>query len=75
MKVKDWLSVVNLDSGGSIITIRIYDNERFFVKSFNTIEDTIEEYGEIKINCVTFGTLFYGDEISVGLILDIQHVR
>ena len=75
MKVKDWLSVVNLDSGGSIVTIRIYDNERFFVKSFNTIEDTIEEYGEIKINYVTFGTLFYGDEISVGLILDIQHVR
>lgn len=70
MKVKDWLSVVSLDSGGSISTIEIYDSEWFFIKRFDEVEDAIEEYGEEKILYVSFETSEYNDEISINLKLD-----
>jgi hypothetical protein len=70
MKVKDWLSVVSLDSGGSISTIEFYDSEWFFIKRFDEVEDVIEEYGEEKILYVSFETPYYDDGISINLKLD-----
>lgn len=71
MKVKDWLSVVSLDSA----TIEIYDSEWFFIKSFDEVEDAIEEYGEEKIIYVSFETSEYSDKISVNLKLDRLAVK
>lgn len=78
MKVEDWLSVVSLDSGGSISTIKIYDSEWFFIKSFDEVEDAIEEYGEEKILYVSFESSYYDDDVSINLKLDrlaVEHIR
>lgn len=70
MKVKDWLSVVSLDSGGSISTIEFYNDRWVYIKSFDSVEDAIEEFGERRINYVSFETSEYDDEISINIKLD-----
>jgi hypothetical protein len=71
MKVKDWLSVVNLeDSGGCISTIEFYNDRWVYIQSFDSVEDAIEKYGEKRINYVSFETLVFDDDISINIKLE-----
>lgn len=74
MKVKDWLSVVSLDSGGSISTIKIYDNEYFYIERFDTVEDAVSVCGEAEILSASFATPVYDDIININLKLDIGNI-
>jgi hypothetical protein len=70
MKVKDWLSVVSLDSGGSISTIEFYNDRWVYIQSFDSVEDAIEKYGEKRINYVSFETPVFDDDISINIKLE-----
>ena len=75
MKVKDWLSVVNLNGSDCFCNIEICDNEWHLIETFNTIKYALEAYGENKIKEVNFETFVYDDDINIQLQLDIEHVR
>jgi hypothetical protein len=70
MKVKDWLNVVSLDSGGSISTIEFYNDRWVYIQSFDSVEDAIEKYGEKRISYVSFETPVFDDDISINIKLE-----
>ncbi len=77
MKVKDWLSVVNLDDSDAF-DVRVLDNDYYSIGFFDAdeIEKLIRCYGENQIKNVNITSYYYYDyDFMIELCLDIEHIK
>lgn len=76
MKVKDWLSVVNLDDSDAF-DVRVLDDDYWTIGFFDTdkIEKLIKHYGENQIKNVNITSPCYYDyDFIIELCLDVKHI-
>lgn len=75
MKVKDWLSVINLDDSDAF-DVRVLDDDYCSIGFFNNDEigELIKRYGENQIKNVDITTYYNYYDFMIELCLDIKHI-
>ena len=74
MKVKDWLSVINLDDSDAF-DIRVLDDDYFPIEFFDYDEiKKLKRYGENKIKNVNITSSYYDYDFMIELCLDVKHI-